>query len=222
MSIKENNIIKTIFNNFFKDSFDQQTYKKLKCINENNIINYICLNKNDIISDNIKGFYLEIAFNEFKYIIYNEVNVNYSYELISYLKNIDNNTIYNKNKLFLIEDYNIKLNNEYLILLLCLLCFLNNKLDILKYQDDFDYITYKHLNYECIIEINKKNKLLVNTKINIYYNNFSTQLFITDTMINEIIDLLSIIKQQNLIYIDINIIIKYKLFKRLLSNIDNI
>lgn len=109
-------------------------------MNENNIINYICLNKNDIIPDNINGFYLEIAFNEFKYIIYNYVNVNYSYELISYLKNIDNNTIYDKNKLFLIENYNIKLNNEYLILLLCLLCFLNNKLYILKYQNEFDYI----------------------------------------------------------------------------------
>ena len=40
-------------------------------------------------------------------------------------------------------------------------------------------------------------------------------------MINDIIDLFSIIKQQNLIYIDINIIIKYKLFKMLLSMIDN-
>ena len=78
-------------------------------MNENKIINYICLHKNDIIPDNIKGFYLEIAFNEFKYIIYNDVNVNYSYELISYLKNIDNNTIYDNNKLFVIENYNNKI-----------------------------------------------------------------------------------------------------------------
>ena len=221
MSIKDNNIIKIIFNNFFDNSFDQQIYKKLNCLNENNIIKYICLNKNDIIPNNIKGFYLEIIFNEFKYIIYNNVDVNYSYELISYFKNIDNKTIYDKNKLFLIENYNIHLNNDYLILLLCLLCFLNNKIDILKYENEFDYMMYKYLNYKCIIEINKKNNYLVNTKINIYFNNFNTQLFITDTMINDIIDLFSIIKQQNKIYIDINILIKYKLFKMLISVIDN-
>ena len=77
------------------------------------------------------------------------------------------------------------------------------------------------MNYECIIKINKKNKFLVNTKININFNNFNIQLFITDNILNEMIDLFSIIKQQNLIFIDINILIKYKLFKNLITFIKN-
>ena len=221
MNIKNNTIINSIFNNFFKNSFDQQIYKNSNCINKNNIIKFICLNRNVSIPENIKGFYIEILFNEIKYIIYNDVDVNYSYELISYFKNIDNKNIYNINKLILIENEEIKLNYIYLIPLLCLLCFLNSKIDMLKYENEFDYIVYKYLNYKCIIKINKKNKILVNTKINISFNNFNIQLFITDNILNEMIDLFSIIKQQNLIFIDINILIKYKLFKNLLTIIKN-
>ena len=173
------------------------------------LIKYICLNKNDKIPDYIKGLYLEYYVDIYKYIIYNEVNVDYSYEFTYYLKNLDNQFKFNLQT------------EEHLILLLCVLCFINSEFDIMKYNNEFDYILISYLDYKCIIKIDKKNKLIINTKINLSFDDkYFIQLFISDDVINNIIDIYTILKQQNIIYIDINIIIKYKLLNKVFSIIN--
>ena len=196
--------------NFLKNPFIIQTYKSSNCIYfKDNVIKYICLNKNDKIPDYIKGLYLEYYVDIYRYIIYNEVNVDYSYEFTYYLKNLDNQIKFNLQT------------EEHLILLLCLLCFINNEFDIMKYNNEFDYILISYLDYKCIIKIDKKNKLIINTKINLSFNDkYFIQLFISDDVINNIIDIYTILKQQNIIYIDINIIIKYKLLNKVFSSIN--